>query len=162
MLEQQRKLCEKKSHGRKTVRPISIRGFNHVVLKSRYYVLRRNHALVKQIIRETQLRFGMRIRALSIMENHIHVLMNAPTREAFGNAMRFLCGMIGRKLCLKMKLKPRGDGPTFFSQRIWSRVIRGWLDQECAELYVWRNAIKAGIFTELDSCVIRGGILEWG
>lgn len=153
----------KKYSGRKATRPISIRGWNHVVMKSRYYVLRRNHVLVKRLVRKTQDRFGMRIRALSVMENHVHVLMRAPSREHFANAMRFLCGGIGRKLCLKLRIKPkgiRGDAGTFFSQRIWSRIVKRERDLRTVELYIWRNPLQEGIFSMMDCLWIRGGVLE--
>ncbi|MBI2605952.1 MAG: transposase [Deltaproteobacteria bacterium] len=156
-------IIEKKDRGRKVTRPISIRGWNHVVMKSRYYVLRRNHALVRRLVRETQDRFGMRIRALSVMENHVHVMMRAPTREHFANAMRFLCGGLGRKLCLKLKIKPKrvkGDAGTFFSQRIWSRIVKLGSDLATAEIYIWRNPFKAGIFARIDCMWIRGGLLQ--
>lgn len=142
-------LKEKRYVARKTARSISTRHFNHVVLKARRPILRKNVAVVRALIRETQLRFGIRLRALAIMPDHVHLIVQVGTREQFQNALRFLAGMIALKIA-RRKL---------WLKRAWSRVVRSGRDQWNAELYVWRNPLRAKIFSGWDSAEIRGGIL---
>lgn len=54
-------LAGKKYNGRKMARAISVRHFNHVILKSRLPILRRHHAQIKNAISEAQRRFGIRL-----------------------------------------------------------------------------------------------------
>lgn len=140
---------EKKYVGRKTTRAISTRHFNHVVLKARKPTLRRHAPLVRSLIRETQLRFGIKLRALAVMPDHVHLIVQVGTREQFQNALRFLAGMIALKIA-------RGK---LWMKRAWSRVVRSGRDQWNAEMYVWRNPLRAQIFSEWDCVEIRGGVL---
>ncbi|MBI2606014.1 MAG: transposase [Deltaproteobacteria bacterium] len=145
-------LREKKYSGRKTVRPISTRHYNHVVLKARVPILRRHAPAVRGLVRETQDRFGIRLRALAVMPDHVHLIVQVGSRTQFQNALRFLAGMTALKIAHgKLWLK-----------RAWSRVVRSGRDQWNAEMYVWRNTLKAGIFSEWDSVEIRGGVLWMG
>ena len=91
-------LASKRYRFRKSSRVIGIREANHVILKARLPILRRNHLIIRKLIRETQTRFGIRIHALAIMENHIHFLLRTPSRTAFANALRFLAGQIALKI----------------------------------------------------------------
>lgn len=75
-----------------------MRHFNHVVLKALVPILRRQTQVVRTLIRETQDRFGIRLRALAIMPDHVHLIVQVGTREQFQNALRFLAGMIALKI----------------------------------------------------------------
>ncbi|MBI2606010.1 MAG: transposase [Deltaproteobacteria bacterium] len=145
-------LKEKKYAGRKTARPISTRHYNHVVLKARRPILRKNSVVVRALIRETQLRFGVRLRALAVMPDHVHLIVQVGAREQFQDALRFLAGMIALKVAHgKLWLK-----------RAWSRVVRSGRDQWNAEMYVCQNPFRTGIFTEADHAMIQGGVLLAG
>src|SRR2546423_13646719 len=105
---------EKKYKKRKVTRMISTHEFNHIVMKSHQHVLRLHRSEIEQIIRQTQLKYHFKIRALSVMSNHIHFLIQTPTREAFANAMRVLAGQIAIQI---------GRGK-LWKQRIWSRIVK--------------------------------------
>lgn len=66
---------EKKYPARKTARPISLRGANHVILKSGRPVLRRHARAIRWFIRQTQDRYEMKLRALAIMPDHVHLVI---------------------------------------------------------------------------------------
>ena len=136
---------------RKSTRAISLKAYNHVVLKARTPVLRRHNAMIKREIQRTQVRFGVRLRALSVMENHIHFLVQVPSREAFANFLRVLAGAIA--------LKISGEGK-FWLKRAWSRIVRQGRDLQNATLYIARNPIKAACFgLAVDAICIRDGTL---
>src|SRR5256885_1597607 len=115
---------EKKYKKRKVTRMISTRDFNHVVMKSNQHILRLHRFEIEQLIRKTQLKYYFKIRALSIMSNHIHFLIQTPTRDAFANAMRMLSGQIAIQL---------GRGK-LWTKRIWSRIVKRGKAEEVALL----------------------------
>lgn len=144
-------LREKKYKHRKVARAISLRGANHIVLKTNRHVLRKNVAKIRILIHETQTRFGIKIRALSLMSNHIHLIVKVSNRKQFADALRFLAGQIALKVA-QSKL---------WTTRIWSRPLKFGKDMVTAELYVWKNAIKAGCFDEaVDATFILDGVLQ--
>ena len=143
-------LKEKKYSKRKVARAISLRGANHVVLKTDQFILRKNAASIRRLIRETQDRFGIKLRAVSIMSNHIHLVVKTNNRKQFGDSLRFLAGMIALKVA-KTKL---------WHTRVWSRPLRYGKDMQAAEFYVWSNPLKARCFEMLDTSVLIDGILQ--
>ena len=143
-------LKEKKYNKRKVARAISLRGANHVVLKTHRHILRKNTPKVRTLIRETQDRFGIKICALSIMSNHIHLVFKVSSRKQFADALRFLAGAIAFKVAQAK----------FWQARAWSRPLKWGKDTAAAELYVWKNAIKARCFSELDAAYILDGVLQ--
>ena len=145
-------LREKKYRKRKTARAIAIRrGTNHVILKSRQPLLRKHRRIVLRSIRETQDRFEIRLHALAVMENHIHLIIRASSREQFANSLRMLAGTIARRITKK---------GAFWQQRAWSRVVRAGRDLETVTRYVACNPIRTEIWTVCDSFWIRDGILQ--
>jgi len=85
-------LKERKYAKRKVARAISLRGANHVVLKASTPTLRRHHAKIKLEIKRAQERFSVKIRALAIMPDHIHLILKVSSRAQFANALRMLAG----------------------------------------------------------------------
>ncbi|MBI2606283.1 MAG: transposase [Deltaproteobacteria bacterium] len=140
---------EKKYSSRKIARTLSTRAYNHVVMKAGRPILRKHHFLIKKTLRETQERFGLRIRAIAIMPDHVHLVVQVPSRALFANAMRFLAGMIALRI---------GKGK-LWRARCWSRIVREGRDLWNATTYVWRNSIKAGIIDERDTAWIQNGML---
>ena len=138
--------------GRKTARAIAVRrGENHVILKSRAPLLRRHRGIVLRSIRETQDRFGIRLRALAVMENHIHLVVRVSSRQQFANALRMLAGTIARRIAKKGR---------FWLQRAWSRVLTPGRDLDIATRYVLSNPLKAGLNSLFDTFWLRDGILQ--
>jgi len=141
---------ERKYPKRKVARAISLRGANHVVLKASAPILRKHHAKIKFEIRKAQDRFSVRVRALAIMPDHIHLILKVSSRLQFANALRMLAGQIA----LGVK------GTKLWKQRLWSRPVKPGRDQDNATLYVARNSIKAGLVAVIDSFYIVDGILQ--
>jgi len=143
-------LRERKYLKRKVARAISLRGGNHIVLKANAPILRKHHAKIKFEIRKVQERFGVRLRALAIMPDHIHLILKVSSRVQFANALRMLAGQIA----LKVK------GTRLWKQRTWSRPVKPGRDQDTATLYVARNSLKDGLVSAIDSFFIVGGVLQ--
>ena len=143
----------KKYRGRKTTRMIATtkRGENHVILKSRLPVLRKHRSVVMKSIRETQDRFQIRLRALAVMETHIHLIVRVSDRKQFANALRMLAGTIARRIAKKGK---------FWLQRSWSRIVKPGRDLNTATLYVACNPLKAGIDSFSDTFWLKNGVLQ--
>ena len=152
-MRQLKLFTEKKYARRKVQRQVARRSPNHVTLKARVPVLRQNHAVIKRVIRATQLRYGVRIRAVAIMENHLHLLIECSSRENFANFLRVLAGTLAQKI---------GRGKLWLD-RAWSRVVRWGRDYVGVKNYILANPIKAGCFCEIDSNIkLRDGVLEGG
>ena len=145
-------ISQKKYRARKVLRVVGIGEPNHVVFKARLPILRLHHLLVRQVIREAQTRYGIRIQALAIMENHLHFVILVPSRTAFSDAMRFLAGQIALRV---------GRGKLWL-ERAWSRLVRWGRDYRGVLKHVQSNPIRAGVFDEVDVFVFRKGFLESG
>lgn len=142
---------EKKYRARKTARLISLKCANHVVFKASKPVLRKNASLVRNIVRKAQDRFGFKLRALAVMEDHIHLVICVHSRVQFANAIRFLAGQLALKIA-------RGK---LWSTLAWSRVLRWGRSLRVAEFYVWNNPFKAGVARAVvDSAFILNGVLQ--
>ena len=142
---------EKKYAKRKIARPISLRAANHVVLKAKQPLLRRHNSRIRQIVRDTQGRFKIKIRALSVMPDHVHLIIKVSSRKQFADSLRYLTGQIALKI----------SGAKLWRTRAWSRTLTWGRDQQTAELYVWNNAVKARCFRDdFDTTYILDGILQ--
>ena len=120
------------------------------MLKSRYPNLRRHQPIIRALIRETQDRFGLKVRALAVMEDHVHLVVKVSSRKQFADALRFLAGGIAQKI----------SGAKVWAKRAWSRPIKVARDLQTVEFYVARNSIRAGIYTANDAYFILDGILQ--
>lgn len=153
--EQPDLLFEKKYRARKSTRALSTRHALHVILKARTPILRKHHATIKTIIEDTQVRFGdkglgLKIKALAIQPDHIHLVLKTPSRQAFADSLRYLAGTIALRIA-KGKL---------WRQRVWSRVVKTGRDLDGVLAYVCRNPVKAGVFSIQDHVFIVDGILR--
>ena len=135
---------------RKEARAISLRGANHITLKANAFVLRKHHRVIKQIIHATQLRYSIKLQAVAIMSNHIHLLTKVPSRKAFANALRFLTSRIALRL---------GRG-TLWNIRAWSRPVKSRTDIQNVTNYIWLNPSKANTVNgRIDSYCIQNEVL---
>ncbi|MBI3557447.1 MAG: transposase [Deltaproteobacteria bacterium] len=141
---------EKKYTARKIARPISLRGANHLVMKSKRPTLRRHQPVIRQIIRVTQDRFGVKIRALAVMSDHVHLVIKVGSRAQFANALRFLAGQIAQMV----------SGTKLWRARAWSRPLKTLGELHTVDTYVARNPIKAGIYSQRDGFYIVEGVLQ--
>jgi REP element-mobilizing transposase RayT len=150
MARQYSLFIQKTNAARKSARAISTKEYNHIVVKARVPILRLHYRLIQLVLIETQRRFGIELRAFSVMPDHCHLIVNVSSRSQFANALRFFTGQVALKM---------GRGK-IWAQRAWSRVVRHGRDYVGAVLYVWRNPIRAGIFnTEMDAVFIVNGVL---
>ena len=141
---------DKKYAARKCARPISLRGANHIVLKSMRPVLRRHQPVIRGLIREAQNRFGVKLRALAVMDDHVHLVVKVASRKQFADALRFLAGAIAQRI----------STAKVWTKRAWSRPIKVVRDLQTVESYVARNSIKAGVYTTGDAYFILNGVLQ--
>ena len=140
----------KKYSGRKIIRPVSLREFNHIVVKSKLPVLRLNYRLIQSVLIETRRRFGIRLRAFAIMEDHVHLVVKVDSRKQWADSLRFFTGQVALRL-------KRGK---IWAQRAWSRVVKAGRDYCGAVRYVWSNPFKAGIADlGIDAVFVINGIL---
>ena len=150
MMKQLNLIREKKYVARKCARAISLRGANHIVMKSARPGLRRHQPVIRALIRQTQDRFGVKLRALAVMGDHVHLVMKVDSRKQFADALRFLAGGIARKI----------SAVKIWAKRAWSRPIKVARDLQTVETYVARNSIKAGIHETDDAYFILNGVLQ--
>lgn len=135
---------------RKVARTISLRGANHITLKANAFILRKNHRVIKQLIHTTQIRYGMKLQAVAIMGNHVHLLAKVRSRKSFADALRFLASRIALSL---------GNGK-LWNIRAWSRPVVYQRDLRHVTNYVVANPFAAKIYhSSVDSYCIQGGVL---
>lgn len=90
---------------RKTQRPLAFRGSNHLVLKTTSSVLLLNNQdLVKRAIGKYARRFGLKIYALAVQADHIHIHFRVGTRIQYN---RWTRTVTARLVCVIPKLKWR-------------------------------------------------------
>ncbi len=102
------------------------------------------------IVYTAQEKFKIQLQAITIMENHIHLIIKVQSRNQFANAMRYMAGMIALKIA-KGKL---------WSQRVWSRIVTKGRDFENTLKYICRNPIIPKIWDIEDSFNIYLGRLR--
>jgi REP element-mobilizing transposase RayT len=143
-------LKQKQYASRKVARPISTTEFNHIVVKARLPILRRQHRLIQAVLIEAQKRFGIELRAFAVMPDHCHLVVKVSSRKQFADALRFFTGQVALKM---------GRGK-IWAERAWSRVVRWGRDYAGVIQYVWNNPIKAGVFDlYVDAVWIVNGVL---
>jgi REP element-mobilizing transposase RayT len=99
---------------------------------------------------ETQRRFGIELRAFSVMPDHVHLIVKVSTRKQWADALRFFTGQVALKM---------GRGK-LWAERLWSRVVKAGRDYRGAMNYVWRNPFRAGIADlRIDAVIVINGIL---
>lgn len=115
-------LFDNKSKSRgKTARDISLKCWHHVIFKAKAPVLRKHHVLIRQVLMQTQQRYGIRIKAIAIMPDHVHFLISCgpAIREMFYNALKFFASKVALGILHKSGLKTG----RLWRDRVWSRVV---------------------------------------
>ncbi|MEW6055545.1 MAG: transposase [Bdellovibrionota bacterium] len=181
-------LKEKKYSKRKVRRVISIKQYNHCVLKSHLPVLRRHAEQIKRVIREEQIKWKIELKALAIECNHIHLALKTPSRESFANFHRSVAGRIAKLVLGKLRtaaaervgaksnttavaktnksLSLNGISLTsLWKQRLWSRAVKYERDLANTARYIFQNPAKSGVLDLLQTDLIlfdKRGILRQG
>lgn len=120
-------------------RPFSSKKAIHIVLRSRYFSLRRagNLKLIGDLLFHYAHRFGVKIYQNSVNTNHIHLILKADSRENLQAFLRVFAGQIAQRItgCVKgRKLKC-----SFWAKIAWSRIIEWGRGFKVACDYVYLN-----------------------
>jgi len=106
--------------------------------------------LVRAVIRETQDRFGVKLRAFAVMSNHIHLVVKVSSRSQFANALRFLAGQLALKVAASK----------LWRARAWSRPVQTRRDIDGVTLYVACNPLREGLRSLDDTFLLIDGVLQ--
>ena len=135
-----------KTKKRKTKRPIAVKRPMHVVLraekaKGALSLLAPKHsAMVKETVGRLSGRYRVRIFEWVNVGNHIHLLVQAQTREGFSNFLRRLAAEIALKVTQARKGKPFGK---FWNDLVFTRVLFWGRAFEILKNYIVLNRYEA-------------------
>ncbi len=142
---------QKKNHGgqeskgkRKGARPIATKRPMHVTLKSTrargHWNMLRHASGVENAIHETARRFQVRILRFQNVGNHLHLGLQASTRENFQNFLRVVTQKIMFLITKARKGSPQGR---FWRHLAFSRVVEWGPDWRNVKNYFERNRLEA-------------------
>ena len=103
----------------------------HIVISSEQRVLRKHSRLVRRIIQKAATKWGVNIYEMSIMPDHIHLLVRVPSRLAYRFFIQWVTGAIALILKIKWKYRP------------FTRVVAWGLGYRRAKNYVKMNELEA-------------------
>ena len=95
----------------------------HLVLRARLPVLRlrKNKAIVSQLLCETAEKFQVKIYNNSLNSNHIHLLVKAPTQKSLYDFLRVLTGQIAQRITGAVRGKK--NELSFWLRPAWKRMV---------------------------------------
>jgi REP element-mobilizing transposase RayT len=144
---------------RKTFRPIDPKQALHVVLKSSkarggLSLLHPKHCnAIELFMRKTAKRWGIRVYRYANVGNHIHLLIQVPTREAWKRFSKELSGGIAqivtgarKGLALKRSADttiPESAKRAFWDELLFTRIVKFGRDFEGLCRYVVKNIFEA-------------------
>lgn len=88
-------------------------------------------------LEETRRRFDLCVYGYVVMPEHVHLLLNEPTRGVLADAIHFL------KLSFTKRL--RGEPGSFWQKRYYDRNVRTYLEFTVKLRYVHRNPVRRGL-----------------
>lgn len=91
---------------RKRARPLCTKRPINVVLKARDFGIAKGTKTAKSEIQKAARRWGIKIYRLSVLSDHIHLLIGIPTRLAYRFFIQRVCGAIALKLGLTWLYRP--------------------------------------------------------
>jgi hypothetical protein len=135
----------KRSHAQGK-RPFSRKLALHVVLRSSQAqgersLLRRSRA-VGAVIFEEAARTGLKVHGAANAGNHLHLLVQAPSRERLAAFLRAIAGRIAMLVCNAAKGRPLPSGTRFWDQRPFSRLVSLGRDFNNVLSYICLNATE--------------------
>jgi REP element-mobilizing transposase RayT len=144
---------------RKTFRPIDPKQALHVVLKSskakgEFSLLHPKHCnSVESFVRRTAKKWGVRLYRYANVGNHLHLLVQVPTREAWKRFSKELSGGIAQIVTNAQKgsALPRSDDPNtpesakrgFWDHLLFTRIVRFGRDFKSIQRYFIKNFFEA-------------------
>jgi REP element-mobilizing transposase RayT len=146
---------------RKSRRPLDLNKFHHLVLKSDFAYGERSllqfRKMIKRVIRISASRFHIKIFAMAIVGNHIHLQIFGKDRLEIQNFFRVSAGHIAQKILKKSPLKNwevlkrnadsknklRLNENKFWQSRVYSRVVSWGFDCLNVWAYIIQNKLEA-------------------
>jgi REP element-mobilizing transposase RayT len=84
---------------RKVLRPLDSKRPVHLIFKAdQDDLLLRERALIEEVLRRNAAKLGLRIRTLAVNADHIHIVIEFPSREIFKKWIRAVTGVLARKI----------------------------------------------------------------
>jgi len=147
----QHRLCHggelrKSSHGR-GARPLSSKCALHLVFKINRSAVKlglrhpRNFRLVNEVIRQYRRKFFVKVEALSLQADHIHLSIRASKRSQFQSFFKVVAGQIAQRLT--GTFHARSTGPRIWKHRPFTRVVRGFRAERVLRDYIQLNELEA-------------------
>jgi len=114
----------------------------HLVLRARLPVLRlkKNKALVSQVVFETARKFQVKIYNNSLNSNHIHLLVKAPTQKSLHDFLRVLTGQIAQRITGAVRGKK--NKLNFWLRPVWKRIVHWGRDFLNLHQYIYQNQLE--------------------
>jgi REP element-mobilizing transposase RayT len=133
---------------RKLERPLTTKGWIHLVLKSdkavgQYSFLKpSNHLKVNYILQQKANKFGVRIARLANVGNHLHLQIRISSRGQFQKFLKAVTALIARQVTGARRGKPFGR---FWQGLAFTRVLTSRLEEWNLAQYIDRNRAQAHI-----------------
>ena len=114
----------------------------HLVLRARLPVLRlrKNKALISQLLFEVSERFQVKIYNNSLNSNHIHLLVKARTQKGLHDFLRVLTGQIAQRITGAVRGKKNKYG--FWLRPTWKRIVHWGRDFLNLHSYIFQNQLE--------------------
>ncbi len=114
----------------------------HLVLRARLPVMRlkKNKALVSQLLFETAEKFKVKIYNNSLNSNHIHLFVKAPTQKSLHDFLRVLTGQIAQRITGAVRGKK--NKVSFWLRPAWKRIVHWGRDFFNLHRYVYQNQLE--------------------
>lgn len=132
-----------KNSNAKVKRPLDSRLPVHLVLRSNFSMMRgiKAFALVNEAVREIARKHGVKLYEYANVGNHLHMVICVKKLRLWAAFIRELSGRVAQ---LAQGLKGPQKGRKFWSQRPFTRIIRGWKKPfQIARQYVNLNFLEA-------------------
>ncbi len=116
---------------RKSARPLCTKRAIHLVMKiSGFGLIREERMILREVDRAAK-RWGVGIYRISVLGDHIHMIIKIPTRAAYRRFIQRICGIISLKLGVKWLFRP------------FTRIVEWGRDFKRAIGYVQMNHLES-------------------
>ena len=114
----------------------------HLVLRARLPVLRlkKNKALISQLLSEAAETFQVKIYNNSLNSNHIHLLVKAKTQRNLHDFLRVLTGQIAQRIT--GAVRGRKNKVSFWLRPAWKRIVHWGRDFLNLHRYIYQNQLE--------------------
>ena len=102
--------------------------------------LKKNKALVSQLLCETAEKFQVKVYNNSLNSNHIHLLVKAPTQKSLHDFLRVLTGQIAQRMTGAVRGKK--NKVSFWLRPAWKRIVHWGRDFFNLHRYIYQNQLE--------------------